>query len=159
MYDDVKPSDYIEATADSIAKILPAPDIRLELVWMNSVGFYRYRVLLENLDAYKDFSDWTVSVKAAGISAELTKNSPVAYIEGIDFNTGYQMISQASSKETGVVNSSQVSETVVLPKYNLKSDSSLVGVLMSNSICYNRRQYNRRFVRYSKIKRYSRYGY
>ena len=49
MYDDVKPSDYIEATADSIAKILPAPDIRLELVWMNSVGFYRYRVLLENL--------------------------------------------------------------------------------------------------------------
>ena len=120
MYDDIKPSDYIEATADSIAKILPAPDIRLELVWMNSVGFYRYRVLLENLDAYKDFSDWTVSVKVAGISAELTKNSPVAYIEGIDFNTGYQMISQASSKETGAVNSSQVSETVVLPKYNPK---------------------------------------
>lgn len=120
MYDDVKPSDYIEATTDSIAKILPAPDIRLELVWMNSVGFYRYRVLLENLDAYKDFSDWTVSVKVAGISAELTKNSPVAYIEGIDFNTGYQMISQASSKETEVVNSSQVSETVVLPKYNPK---------------------------------------
>lgn len=121
MYDDVKPSDYIEATTDSIAKILPAPDIRLELVWMNSLTTrpkYQYRMLLENLDAYKDFSDWTVSVKVAGISAELKKDNPVAYINGIDFNTGYQMISQASSTDAGAVNSSQVSETVLLPAYN-----------------------------------------
>jgi len=116
MYRDVKPSDYAGTEESTGKTLLPAPDIRAELVWIGND--YRYEISLNNLKEYNDLAgdNWTVTAEVSGGQVTLSKNSPTAKVLGIE-NT-QSITAQAKPKgTTAYIESAQVSVAAFLPKY------------------------------------------
>lgn len=131
MFADVLPSKECQANVQQEKEILPAPDIRAELVIHHFGGGYRdyrYRYSLNNPEAYEDYPGWKVKVSLKGYtqSATLTKENP----EGIiDINFGdsglkkrysddnfYQIVARATS-DGDYQDSAQISTSAYLPYY------------------------------------------
>lgn len=53
MYEDIEPSDWMQVTDLSFEKILPDPDVRIDIVHENSSTKPAYRFSLNNLDEYE----------------------------------------------------------------------------------------------------------
>ncbi len=116
MYKDVNPSDPIQANNVTTKILLPAPDIRAEVVWTDNG--YRYEVSLNNLEEYNDLAgnNWYVDVKVSGQSVTLSPNNPTAYVLGKEETQ--QIIAQAKPSNTAdYVESTQVSVAAYMPLY------------------------------------------
>lgn len=119
MYDDVSSSDWLTADTKQIGKVLPTPDVRVDLVSTNSgtSGSYAYRFSLENEDEYSSYSGWQVKVNVLG-GGSVTLNASNR-TQTMTVNAGiYQMTAQASGTGTSNYESSSLSSVpVYLPKY------------------------------------------
>ena len=131
MFDEVEPSEWITISKQDINKILPEPDVVVELVSAeNTARDHKYRFRLNNLEDYtkKDadgnavYPNWqvTVSVPRAGnVVLDAENPSQTMKVED-EYNYIYQMITQASSKPgntTLMQSSKQISTAVSLPFY------------------------------------------
>lgn len=132
MYDDVEPSDWIRIDERNVNKVLPDPDVRIELISNQNAEYnHVYRFVLNNLDAYNAtdengnaiYPNWQVKIKVAGIgNLTLNASNPtgtmqVAYRE--DGAYTYQMTAQASttSGTTMAESSKEISTATQLPGY------------------------------------------
>lgn len=114
MFDDVEPSDWVSATTKQIGGVLPAPDVRVELI-KKGTG-HAYRFVLKNIDEYQQYSGWKVEVGTlGGNKVTLNATNPT---QSITLNSGgvYQMTAQATINGD-YENSSSVSTPVYLPAY------------------------------------------
>lgn len=145
MFDDVEESDaYVVKEAD-LNRVLPDPDVRVELViagtrWdsWNGKYSYKYQFSLNNLDEYNAvdengdalYPDWKVNVTIQGVdTVTLTNNNRTGQIGVDESNTMYQMVAQATTGSgTGsmVQDSKKVSTPVCLPGY--APEISLAGI-------------------------------
>lgn len=124
MYGDVKPSDYEGAEEITGKTLLPAPDIRAEVVW--NQNDYRYEISLNNLEEYNNLAgdNWTVTAEVSGGLITLSKANPTAKVGGIK-NT-QSITAQAKPKgTTDYIESAQVSVAAFLPEY-YRPDTPLV---------------------------------
>lgn len=131
MYDEVEPSDWYTIGEEDINKVLPDPDVVIELVEKKSVtNGYSYRYRLKNLDEYIQtdkkgnavYPNWQVTVNVQGVgSVTLDADSPTKTMEVSNLDKYiYQMVAQASSKPgntTLMQSSRQISTAVALPYY------------------------------------------
>lgn len=116
MYKDVESSNPTSATQLNPKVLLPAPDIRAELVWTNNG--YRYEISLNNLEDYNNLAgnNWYVDVKVSGQNVTLSPDNPTEKVQG---NANQQqIIAQAKpSDTTDYVESAQVSVAAYMPAY------------------------------------------
>lgn len=131
MYDEVEPSDWIKIADRDINKVLPDPDVVVELVEKNGVtNGYSYRYRLANLEEYNKtdgkgnaiYPDWQVTVNVQRVgTVTLDADHPTQTMEVSDLNRYiYQMVAQASSKPgntTLMQSSKEISTAVALPFY------------------------------------------
>ncbi len=121
MYEDVKESELVKANTQNLDRVLPAPDIRVDLVSDTSWGnneYLAYRFTLTNVTDYTDYADWQVTVKIPGEgTVTLNKDELSANIRLKTNTTNYQMIAQASSTNNTAQSSQEVSTSVGLPHY------------------------------------------
>ena len=131
MYDEVEPSDWYKIGENNINKVLPDPDIVIELVEKSDVTngcSYRYR--LKNLDEYNKtdkkgdaaYPNWQVTVNVQSVgTVTLDADNPTRTMEVSNLDKYiYQMVAQASSKPgntTLMQSSKQISTAVSLPYY------------------------------------------
>ena len=129
MYEDVEPSDFVEADGGSYTKILPAPDVRVDLVADTGNWYYyhAYRFSLNNLADYTateengdDFyPNWQVVVRIPGVGdVTLNSQTQTATLRCNSAAGAYQMIAVASSSDTSQTNiqaSKEVSTAIYLP--------------------------------------------
>ncbi len=122
MYPDTEPSEE-KASGEIKEKILlPAPDIRAELVWDSSLQNYRYELSLENLEDYNDLAEdnWKVTAEVSGQKLTLSKDNPTARVAG---NANLQQIvaqaepTAATPEGITYIESAQVSVQAYLPDY------------------------------------------
>lgn len=124
MYGDVEPSDHAGTEESTGKTLLPAPDIRAEIV-QNGSG-YRYEISLNNLKEYNDLAgdNWTVAAEVSGGQITLSKANPTAKVGGIE-NT-QSITAQAKPKgTTAYIESAQVSVAAFLPD-SYRPDTPLV---------------------------------
>lgn len=127
MFEDVLASETVESNVTQDKQILPAPEVRAELViheFDSNNRDYRYKYSLSNLEDYQDYSDWQVNVSLKGYtqSVTLTAENPEGIID-IGFNDKrysddnfYQILAYATSN--GVYqDSAKVSTSAYLPFY------------------------------------------
>lgn len=120
MLDDVEPSDVIDAQTQQAQKVLPTPDVKVELnqiaekIYVNKDSNYTYRITLNNLSDYDSYTGWQVKVSVQGAgTVTLSEKNPS---QNLTVNTGtYQMMAQATAAnyEDSAINSTPV----YLPKY------------------------------------------
>ena len=133
MYDDVEPSDWIRIDERNVNKVLPDPDVRIELISNQNAEYnHVYRFVLNNLNAYNAtdengnaiYPNWQVKIKVAGIG-DLTLNAsnPTGTMNVQYRGDGkytYQMTAQASTASgtaTMAESSKLVSTPTELPGY------------------------------------------
>lgn len=145
MYEDVEPSVSQKATINKKIRILPTPDIRIEIVEDSSAGNTakcKYELSLNNLDAYNAVAEdgttplypgWKVVITYNGKEYIVSKDEPTVEIAGnVDGDkAAKQLIAQAKPPEdqTGdieVAASASVSTSVYLPE-SYRPDASLLG--------------------------------
>lgn len=135
MLDDVEPSDVINAQTQQAQKVLPTPDVKIELyqiaesTFANKENNYTYRITLNNLSDYASYPGWQVKVSIqGGGSVILNENNTTA---NLAVNAGtYQMTAQALAENSNYENSATKSTPVYLPKY--KPSISLTASNSSN---------------------------
>lgn len=132
MYDDVEKSDPVKVEL-SQKKVLPTPDIRVELktpfVESENREDYRYEYSLNNLDDYKDYEGWQVEISLKGFSKKVILNAenPTGFLD-IDFGDDglhkrysddnyYQIIAKATSKAGTCQSAPQISIASFQPYY------------------------------------------
>ena len=121
MYEDVKESAFVDTDTKNLDRVLPAPDIRVDLVsdktnWNDN--YLAYRFTLANVTDYDGYTDWQVTVRVPGEgTVELSQNNLSANIKLKTNTTNYQMIAQASSTNNTAQSSQEVSTSVGLPHY------------------------------------------
>lgn len=133
MYEDVLPSEWYEIDKKNINKVLPDPDVRVELISKSgAANGHTYRFTLNNLDEYlvtdsngnAIYPDWNVKIQVAGLgSVTLNKENPTAamnapYKENKAYT--YQMTAQATiagGTSTLAESSRQISTPTELPGY------------------------------------------
>lgn len=133
MYEDVLPSDWYKIDEKNINKVLPDPDVRVELISKSgAANGHTYRFTLNNLDEYlvtdsngnAIYPDWNVKIQVAGLgSVTLNKENPTAamdapYKENKAYT--YQMTAQATiagGTSTLAESSRQISTPTELPGY------------------------------------------
>ena len=132
MFDDVEPSEWYDLPEQNINKVLPDPDVRIELISkQNATNNHVYRFVLNNLDEYNVtdgngnaiYPNWQVKIKVAGIG-DLTLNAsnPTGTMQVAHRDDGaytYQMTAQASttSGTTMAESSKEISTATQLPGY------------------------------------------
>lgn len=121
MFSDVDSSEQINANVAQTKKVLPTPDVKVELYQKaeNSNGRennYIYRFTLNNLSDYESYPGWQVKVAIqGGGSITLDANKTTA---NLAVNAGtYQMTAQAVATNSNYENSATKSTPVYLPKY------------------------------------------
>ena len=121
MYEDVKESAFVDTDTKNLDRVLPEPDIRVDLVSDTSWGnneYLAYRFTLTNVTDYDGYTDWQVTVKIPGEgTVTLNKDKLSANIQLNTDTTNYQMIAQASSTGGTAQSSQEVSTSVGLPRY------------------------------------------
>lgn len=135
MYEDVEASDWLEVTDLVYDKILPDPDVRIDLVPDTSTKTYHaYRFSLNNLSDYMDtdangkqlYPNWQVEVKVPGVSdigtIVLNASSPTVTrkTDSITANYTYQMTARASVTGTAtstIQASKEVSTSIFIPRH------------------------------------------
>ena len=132
MYEDIEPSDWMQVTDLSFEKILPDPDVRIDIVHENSSTKPAYRFSLNNLDEYeaKDtngndiYPDWQVEIKipdATGVEdivLNASNETVTRHADEITSNKIYQMTAKASVTGSGaskIQASKEVSTPIALP--------------------------------------------
>lgn len=127
MFDDVEPSDWVTADKTDFANVLPAPELRIELV--NNNGTYSYSFTLANKAAYSAYTDWNIQIKKAAQTITLTAQNgykaTVAASAIGDNNAAALLTAQAvpTAAATDLKESALVSVPVSLPNYK-----ALIGV-------------------------------
>lgn len=135
MFSDVLDSTEYSADVVQSGAVLPSPDVRAELTVQNKISGwrtdYRYSFSLNNLEAYREYDDWkvTIYINAYGkdINVVLDADHPTAVMTDLDLgdqgqqkrndrNNTYQIISQATAT-TGKYESSPVISTAAYMPY------------------------------------------
>ena len=125
MYEEVKPSEWLAVDTKNINKVLPDPDIQIELVTDGKAEkghTYRYR--LANLEAYNEtdansnpiYPDWQVKINIQRVgNVILDAENPEATmsVKELD-NVTYQMVAQASLKD-GTASLAEASKEISVP--------------------------------------------
>ena len=120
MLDDVEPSDVIDAQTQQAKKVLPTPDVKIELYQIDEKTYgnmdsnYIYRITLNNLSEYDSYEGWQVKVSVQGVGTVTLSEENLS--QNLTVNTGtYQMMAQATAEnyEDSAINSTPV----YLPKY------------------------------------------
>ncbi len=120
MYEDVKESAFVDTDTKNLDRVLPEPDIRVDLVSdkTNYYDYLAYRFTLTNVTDYADYTDWQVTVRIPGEgTVTLNKDKLSENIRLKNDTTNYQMIAQASSAGGTAQSSQEVSTSVGLPRY------------------------------------------
>ena len=135
MYENVESSDWVDADTTYVGRVLPDPDVRIDLVPDTSTETYHaYRFSLNNLSDYMDtdangnrlYPNWQVEVKVPGASdigtIVLNASSPTVTrkADSITSNYTYQMTARASVTGTAtstIQTSKEVSTSIFLPRY------------------------------------------
>ena len=121
MYEDVKESAFVDTDTKNLDRVLPEPDIRVDLVsdasnWNDN--YLAYRFTLTNVTDYESYTDWQVTVRIPGEGkVTLNKQKQFDNIRLKTDTTNYQMIAQASSTNNTAQSSQEVSTSVGLPHY------------------------------------------
>ncbi len=135
MFEEVADSDPVEKESGQIVKILPDPEIRIELVENGSS--YAYRFCLANEEDYLDCgTGWYISVKlmdgSGGTDRTELKIAPggkSAVYTGLKSGSLQQLLVQAVSTGADTLPSGQLSVPVYLPCYKpslaLKADGAV----------------------------------
>ncbi|XCP86775.1 type II secretion system protein [Roseburia hominis] len=131
MYDDVEPSDYKAADDITGKTLLPAPDLRAEVVWNGS--WYRYEISLNNLEDYKALAgnSWKVEAEVLGGNITLTPDAPTAQVEGNE-NTQQILVQAKPNGNSDYIESAEVSVPAFMPK-SYRPDTPLVSWNPSDS--------------------------
>ena len=79
MYSNVADSDACKAEVKQVAKVLPEPDVRAELILVDKTSSsgnadYRYRFSLNNIDDYKEYPGWQVEISLKGYDQKVVLN-------------------------------------------------------------------------------------
>lgn len=132
MFDDVEPSKWYDLPEQSINKVLPDPDVKIELISkQNADNNHVYRFVLNNLDEYNAtdengnaiYPNWQVKIKVAGIgNLTLNASNPTGTMKVAHREDGaytYQMTAQASTTggTTMAESSKEISTATQLPGY------------------------------------------
>ena len=121
MFSDVASSDSIDANVSQTKKVLPAPDVKVELYQINTNQYsteknYTYRFTLNNLSDYDSYPGWQVKVSIQGGGTVTLDEKNTA--KNLEVNAGtYQMTAQALAENSNYENSATKSTPVYLPKY------------------------------------------
>lgn len=133
MYDDVADSDPVEIDENNINKVLPDPDVRVELVSKSGAAYgHTYRYVLKNLSEYNAvdsdgnavYPGWQVKINIQGIGKitlnadHTTETMDAPYREDNAYT--YQMTAQASITEGSaslIEASKEISVATELPGY------------------------------------------
>lgn len=134
MFSDIISSELINANVSQTKKVLPAPDVKVELYQIDTRTYgneknYTYRFTLNNLSDYDSYPGWQVKVSIqGGGSVTLNENNTTA---NLAVNAGtYQMTAQALAENSNYENSATKSTPVYLPKY--RPSISLTTINSSN---------------------------
>lgn len=136
MFSDVLDSTEYNADVVQSGAVLPSPDVRAELTVQNKISGwrtdYRYSFSLNNLEAYREYDDWkvTIYINAYGkdINVVLDADHPTAVMTDLDLgdqgqqkrndrNNTYQIISQATATTGKYESSSVISTAAYMPYY------------------------------------------
>lgn len=123
MFEDVQPSEWEIATVKQTEKVLPAPDVRVELVRTGSVSSsnddqrvknYAYQFKLNNASVYDEYPGWQVKVNIQGSGTITLDEQHESRTMAVTAGT-YQMTAQATAKD--YESSATKSLPVYLPQY------------------------------------------
>ena len=144
MFSDVQNSEATFAKVQQSGEILPSPQVRAELVvdtggryFGSDRRFYYYEISLSNLEDYKNYPGWNVTVYLNARGKEhaitLSEENPTGFLDvnrsTSDTNNTYQIIAQAVHGETGYQDSPVISTAAYMPQYQ-----ALLG--LNNRHCY-----------------------
>lgn len=136
MYEDVEVSDWLEVKDLAYDKILPDPDVQINLVpsiTPNTSPYHAYRFSLNNLSDYMAtdangnplYPNWKVEISVPGasdigtVTLDSANTTVTKKADSISTDITYQMTAKASVKETGssaIQASKEVSTPIYLPK-------------------------------------------
>ena len=136
MYEDVEASDWLEVTDLAYDKILPDPDVQINLVpstTPNTSPYHAYRFSLNNLSEYMAtdangkplYPNWKVEIRVPGasdigtVTLDSANTTVTKKADAISTDITYQMTAKASVTETGssaIQASKEVSTPIYLPK-------------------------------------------
>lgn len=128
MYSDILDSDSCKTEVEQVAKVLPEPDVRAEMILIpyKDTKDYRYQFSLNNLEDYADYPGWQVEISLRGRDETviLNEDQPTNYLDinleskrNKKDNT-YQMNAQAMPRGTAKYEKSAiVSTSVYLPYF------------------------------------------
>lgn len=150
MFEEVLASEAVEANVTQDKQILPAPEVRAELVIHEFNSYnrdYRYKYSLSNLEDYQDYPGWQVNVSLKGYtqSVTLTADKPEGIID-IGFGDSglgkrysddnfYQIVARATS-DGEYQDSAQISTSAYLPYYRASiplTDDKMANANVDNS--------------------------
>ncbi len=123
MFEDVQPSEWKTATVKQTEKVLPTPDVRVELVRTGSISSsndtqqvknYAYQFKLNNASEYDTYSGWQVKVNIQGSGTVTLDEQHASRTMTVSTGT-YQMTAQATAKN--YESSATKSVPVFLPQY------------------------------------------
>ena len=88
MYSDVADSDACKAEVKQVAKVLPEPDVRAELILVDKASAknepdYRYEFSLNNIDDYTEYPGWQVEISLKGYDQKvvLSEDNKTDYLK------------------------------------------------------------------------------
>lgn len=136
MYEDVEVSKWLEVKDLAYDKILPDPDVQINLVpsiTPNTSPYHAYRFSLNNLSDYMAtdangkplYPNWKVEISVPGasdigtVTLDSANTTVTKKADSISTDITYQMTAKASVKETGssaIQASKEVSTPIYLPK-------------------------------------------
>lgn len=136
MYENVESSDWVDADTTYVGRVLPDPDVQINLVpsiTPNTSPYHAYRFSLNNLSDYmaKDangnplYPNWKVEISVPGasdigtVTLDSANTTVTRKADAISTDITYQMTAKASVKETGssaIQASKEVSTPIYLPK-------------------------------------------
>lgn len=136
MYENVESSDWVDAYTTYVGRVLPDPDVQINLVpsiTPNTSPYHAYRFSLNNLSDYMAtdangkplYPNWKVEISVPGasdigtVTLDSANTTVTKKADSISTDITYQMTAKASVKETGssaIQASKEVSTPIYLPK-------------------------------------------
>ena len=136
MYENVESSDWVDADTTYVGRVLPDPDVQINLVpstTPNTSPYHAYRFSLNNLSEYMAtdangnplYPNWKVEIRVPGasdigtVTLDSANTTVTKKADAISTDITYQMTAKASVTETGssaIQASKEVSTPIYLPK-------------------------------------------
>ncbi len=146
MYENVESSDWVDADTTYVGRVLPDPDVQINLVpstTPNTSPYHAYRFSLNNLSEYMAtdangnplYPNWKVEIRVPGasdigtVTLDSANTTVTKKADAISTDITYQMTAKASVTETGssaIQASKEVSTPIYLPK-NYRPVAALSG--------------------------------